>query len=123
MIEAENTAAQGGEGSGAALYRLIEAGKVKVLPVGTRVRVVKGSMFSRKVLVLDGEEQGTEGWIQVEEVLPPASSPPKAATKPVVEEPPLTEQEKTAKRAFEERQRTIELRNERRAARRKNQPF
>jgi hypothetical protein len=48
----------------------------------------------------------------------PASEPPKDQPKPLIEEPPLTEQEKIANRAFEERQRTIELRRERRAARR-----
>jgi hypothetical protein len=49
--------------------------------------------------------------------------PPQPVAAPPSTEPSLTEEEKIKQRAFEERQRTIELRRERRATRRAKQPF
>ena len=37
MLDAQNIGAQGGPGAGGPIFRLIQAGKVAVLPVGTRV--------------------------------------------------------------------------------------
>jgi hypothetical protein len=55
MIKAER------ESTGAALHRLIQAGKVKALPVERRVRITKVGAASCRVSILDGEDRGTEG--------------------------------------------------------------
>lgn len=70
MIDAENEGARGGPGSGAAMYELAHAGRIKFYAVGTRVKVVGTNTFSRQVEVLDGEDQGDRGWVQMEFVGP-----------------------------------------------------
>lgn len=52
------------------LARLVEDGKVKQYPVGTKVRVIGTGMFSRRVIVTDGPDIGDTGWVQYEFVLP-----------------------------------------------------
>jgi hypothetical protein len=71
LLDAQNQAGQGGPGAGAALFRLAEAGKVKIYPIGTRVRVVKSGLASRLVEVLDGPDRGDRGWVQFELVSRP----------------------------------------------------
>lgn len=66
LIDAENRADARWVGE------LMASGKVFRVPVGTRARVTQVAATSRKVRVLDGAESGREGWIQVEEVRPPA---------------------------------------------------
>lgn len=69
MLEAQDAAARGGPGSGAAMSRLAAAGRVRAYASGTRVRVTKVSSSSRFVEVLDGEAKGQSGWVQREFVL------------------------------------------------------
>ncbi|MGP0065930.1 MAG: hypothetical protein ACLQGP_20315 [Isosphaeraceae bacterium] len=73
MLDAQNAQSLG------ALARLARAGKVKAYPVGTKVRVIHSGIVSRKVIVLDGEDSGDMGWVQVEFVLPlrPTEQPTK----------------------------------------------
>jgi hypothetical protein len=66
MIDAQNLASKGGQGAGGPLYRLASAKKIRVFPAGTRVRVTKTGVTSRRVEVLEGDEIGTDGWIQTE---------------------------------------------------------
>jgi hypothetical protein len=69
MLEAQAAAAQGGPGSGEAMRRLAEAGRVRAYASGTRVRVTKVTSFTRFVEVLDGEDKGRSGWVQREFIL------------------------------------------------------
>jgi hypothetical protein len=71
MLDAQNKAAQGGPGAGAAIHRLAESGKIRIFPIGTRVRVVKSGFASRRVEILEGEDRGKRGWVQIELVSPP----------------------------------------------------
>jgi hypothetical protein len=71
MLDAQNKAAQGGPGAGSALYRLAESGKIRIFPIGTRVSVVKTGFASRQVEILEGEDRGKRGWVQLELVSPP----------------------------------------------------
>jgi hypothetical protein len=80
MIDAQVDAARGGPGAGVRLSRLVASGRVLALPTGTAVRIVGSGMFSRQVLLLDGEYSGREGWVQVELVRPgPLTGPAGAA--------------------------------------------
>jgi hypothetical protein len=87
MIDAENAAAKGGPGAGAAIYRLAESGRARKYPVGTRVVVQKLGLFSAFVEVIEGPDRGRSGWVQIEIVRPYV--PPK------VQEPPKAEQHAT----------------------------
>jgi hypothetical protein len=114
MLDAENAM------SLAAMARLAEAGKVRAYPVGTRVKVVGSSIFSRKVIVTDGEDAGDMGWVQNEQVLPD-TTPPTTQTEnpaPKIEPAPSTPEEKTR----EERQRLIDKRRAKRSAQGKSAP-
>jgi hypothetical protein len=69
MLEAQAAAAKGGPGSGEAMSRLAEAGRVRAYASGTRVRVTKIASSSRFVEVLDGADKGRSGWVQREFIL------------------------------------------------------
>jgi hypothetical protein len=63
MIDAQNLAAKGGRGAGGPIFRLTQSGKVQIVPVGTRVRVLETRLTSRRVELI---ETGQTGWIQRE---------------------------------------------------------
>jgi hypothetical protein len=66
LIDAENAAAEGGPGAGAAIARMGESGRARKYPNGTRVRVLKASPLSLFVEVVDGVDRGRTGWVQAE---------------------------------------------------------
>jgi hypothetical protein len=53
------------------LARLAQTGKAKAYPTGTKVRIINASVFSRRVVVVDGEDAGKTGWVKAEFVVPP----------------------------------------------------
>jgi hypothetical protein len=71
MLDAQNEGAKEGPGAGSALFRLAQAGKVRIYPIGTRVRVLKSGFGSRLVEVLEGPDRGDRGWVQSELVSRP----------------------------------------------------
>jgi hypothetical protein len=73
LIDAENFGAGGGKGAGGPIYRMAQAGRARVYPNGTRVRVRKTSFTARFVEVVDGDDTGRSGWVQVEFVRRPRS--------------------------------------------------
>ena len=48
------------------LSRLSGEGKVKAYPSGTKVEVIRTMVFSRKVVIAEGEDAGDMGWVQFE---------------------------------------------------------
>lgn len=52
------------------MMQLVLAGKVFVVPVGTRVRVIEGGFTSVKVRILEGAHQAKAGWVPIEMVGP-----------------------------------------------------
>lgn len=115
MLDAQNA------GSLGAMARLAQAGKVKAYPVGTRVKVAGSSLFSRKVIVLDGDDAGDMGWVQTEQVLPSAAraktAEPPAPSKadPAEPTPPAEDELSPEEKTRKEREQLIEKRRARRA--------
>jgi hypothetical protein len=70
LLDAENAAAEGGPGAGAAIRLMGESGRARKYPNGTRVRILKASPLSRFVEVIDGDDRGRTGWVQAEFVRP-----------------------------------------------------
>ena len=53
-------------GSRAAIYDLANAGRIRVYPNGTQVRVIESRSARKLVEVIEGEDRGQSGWVQVE---------------------------------------------------------
>jgi hypothetical protein len=70
MLDAESQAAGGGKGAGAAIYQLAEAKRIRIIPTGSKVRILEKGATSRKVEVVSGEDRGKVGWVQAEFVYP-----------------------------------------------------
>lgn len=68
FIEARTFASAGGDGALGPLQRMLLAGRVRMYPNGTRIRVRKSGFVSRFVEVVEGEYQGHSGWIEIEYV-------------------------------------------------------
>jgi hypothetical protein len=68
FIEAKNFASAGGDGASGPLQRMLHAGRVQMLRNGTRIRVRNSSFTARFVEVVEGENAGSSGWIELEYV-------------------------------------------------------
>jgi hypothetical protein len=70
LIDAQASETSGRPHAGAQLYRLAEERRVRIYDRGQRVRVIDSKGGACRVLLLDGPERGTKGWVQREFVSP-----------------------------------------------------
>jgi len=68
MMNAEDQLRIGGPGAELSMMKLFEEHRIALFPVGTRVRVLATSFTARKIMILDGERKGDEGWVPTEHV-------------------------------------------------------
>ena len=94
LIDAENAESQD------LLDRLTGQGRVVWVPNGTGVLVIRRSMFSQFVKVMDGVHAGFEGWVQREFVVrePPAPPPDPTLTLGLASDTGTVAQEQTQTR-------------------------
>jgi hypothetical protein len=71
MIDAENRIAERRQPHpGEAIARLAEAGRIRIIATGSKVRILDRGAVSRKIEIVSGEDRGKVGWVQAEFVYP-----------------------------------------------------